>query len=73
MKGSDILSSEKSIVSAAKSANKPANKEYSVSKLKKPMKIDMTRSFVFCEFLYFLSMTMVVITLHPLQSFASSR
>ena len=40
MKGSDILSSEKSIVSAAKSANKPANKEYSVSKLKKPMKID---------------------------------
>ena len=40
MKGSDILSSEKSIVSAAKSIQKPANKEYLVSKLKKPMKID---------------------------------
>ena len=40
MKGSDILSSEKSIVSAAKPFQKPANKEYLVSKLKKPMKID---------------------------------
>ena len=40
MKGSDILSSEKSIVSAAKSIQNPANKEYLVSKLKKPMKID---------------------------------
>ena len=40
MKGSDILSSEMSIVSAAKPFQKPANKEYLVSKLKKPMKID---------------------------------
>jgi hypothetical protein len=40
LKGGDIPSSEKSIVSVAKSKTKPANNEYLVSKLKKPMKID---------------------------------
>jgi len=40
MKGGDILTSEKSSFSVTKSIKKPADKEYFVSKLKKPMKID---------------------------------